>query len=62
MDLIEYQVLLPNKFWDLAKSKEELQRMIKQYFSVGYPYYAIQRIIKSRQAHVVVCTRRRNNG
>ncbi|EJT18595.1 hypothetical protein B353_22667 [Bacillus anthracis str. UR-1] len=22
MDLIEYQVLLPNKFWGLAKNKE----------------------------------------
>ena len=46
MDLIEYQVLLPNKFWSLAKSK------------VGYPHYEIQRIIKSGQVYVAVCTRR----
>lgn len=58
MDLIEYQVLLPNKFWDLAKSKDELKRMIEQYFAVGYPHYEIQRIIKSGQAFVAVCTRR----
>ncbi|MGH0587148.1 hypothetical protein ACQVQY_13790 [Bacillus mycoides] len=58
MDLIEYQVLLPNKFWDLAKSKDDLKRMIEQYFSVGYPHYEIQRIIKSEQAYVAVCTRR----
>ncbi|MBR9698391.1 hypothetical protein [Bacillus cereus] len=58
MDLIEYQVLLPNKFWDLAKSKEDLNQMIEQYFKVGYPHYEIQRITKSGQAHVAVCTRR----
>ncbi|AGE75841.1 hypothetical protein P9W99_18475 [Bacillus cereus] len=58
MDLIEYQVLLPNEFWDLAKSNDELMQMIEQYFSVGYPHYEIQRIIKSGQAYVAVCTRR----
>ncbi|HDR7447370.1 TPA: hypothetical protein QCX35_003467 [Bacillus toyonensis] len=58
MDLIEYQVLLPNKFWELAESNEELKQMIKQYFSVGYPHYEIQRIIKSGQAHIAVCIRR----
>ncbi|CCW08029.1 MULTISPECIES: hypothetical protein [Bacillus] len=58
MDLNEYQVLLPNKFWDLAKSKEELKLMIEQYFKVGYPHYEIQRIIKSGQAYVAVCTGR----
>ncbi|AQY37870.1 hypothetical protein P4V72_03365 [Bacillus thuringiensis] len=58
MDLDEYQVLLPNKFWDLAKSKEELKLMIEHYFSVGYPHYEIQRIIKSGQAYVAVCTGR----
>ncbi|PGE75619.1 hypothetical protein [Bacillus toyonensis] len=58
MDLIEYQVLLPNKFWDLAKSKDELKQMIEQYFKVGYPHYEMQRIIKSGQAYVAVCTRR----
>ncbi|MCQ6527885.1 hypothetical protein [Bacillus mycoides] len=58
MDLIEYQVLLPNKFWDLAESKDELKQLIEQYFSIGYPHYEIQRIIKSGQAYVAVCTRR----
>ncbi|WP_085451251.1 hypothetical protein [Bacillus toyonensis] len=58
MDLIEYQVLLPNKFWDLEKSNEELKQMIEQYFKVGYPHYEIQRIIKSGQAHIAICIRR----
>ncbi|PGZ46108.1 hypothetical protein COE56_25310 [Bacillus anthracis] len=58
MRLTEYQVLLPNKFWDLAKSKDELKQMIEQYFKNGYPHYEIQRIIKSGQAYVAVCTRR----
>ncbi|MGH1256007.1 MULTISPECIES: hypothetical protein [Bacillus] len=58
MRLTEYEVLLPNKFWDLAKSEEELKRMIEQYFIVGYQHYEIQRIIKSGQAHIAICTRR----
>ncbi|ACJ81297.1 hypothetical protein ACQVQT_24890 [Bacillus paranthracis] len=58
MRLTEYQVLLPNKFWNLAESKDELKQMIEQYFNVGYPHYEIQRIIKSGQAYVAVCTRR----
>ncbi|HDR8094634.1 hypothetical protein CBR59_22035 [Bacillus thuringiensis] len=58
MRLTEYQVLLPNKFWNLAKSKDELKQMIDQYFKAGYPHYEIQRIIKSGQAYVAVCTRR----
>ncbi|HHY2674562.1 hypothetical protein ABEX53_28750 [Bacillus toyonensis] len=58
MDLVEYQVLLPNKFWDLAKNKDELKQMIEEYFKIGYPHYEIQRIIKSGQAYVAVCTRR----
>ncbi|ONG91859.1 hypothetical protein BKK40_08130 [Bacillus cereus] len=58
MRLTEYQVLLPNKFWDLAKSKDELKQMIEQYFNVGYPHYELQRIIKSGKAYVAVCTRR----
>jgi len=58
MRLIEYQVLLPNKFWDLAKSKEELKQMVEKYSSVGYPHYEIQRIIKSGQAYIAVCVRR----
>ncbi|MCU5161652.1 hypothetical protein ACS2QC_02040 [Bacillus cereus group sp. Bce033] len=51
-------MLLPNKFWNLAESKDELKQMIEQYFNVGYPHYEIQRIIKSGQAYVAVCTRR----
>ncbi|MCM3219628.1 hypothetical protein M3644_07395 [Bacillus cereus] len=58
MDLIEYQVLLPNKFWNLAKNKDELKQMIEQYFKFSYPHYEIQRVIKSGQAYVAVCTRR----
>ncbi|PEW61609.1 hypothetical protein CN448_29895 [Bacillus cereus] len=58
MDLIEYQVLLPNKFWDLTGRKDDLKKLIEQYFNVGYPHYEIQRIIKSGQAYVAVCTRR----
>ncbi|MED0902471.1 hypothetical protein [Bacillus nitratireducens] len=58
MDLVVYQVLLPNKYWELAKNGEELKQMIEQYFSVGYPHYDIQRIIKSGQAHIAFCTRR----
>ncbi|MED2127970.1 hypothetical protein P4V88_22885 [Bacillus thuringiensis] len=58
MDLIEYQVLLPDKFWDLARSEDELNKIIEQYFKVGYPHYEIQRIIKSGQAHIAVCKRR----
>ncbi|WP_406654104.1 hypothetical protein [Bacillus cereus] len=58
MDSIEYQVLLPNKFGYLAKSKEELKQMVEKYFSVGYPHYEIQRIIKSGQAYIAVCVRR----
>lgn len=58
MDLVVYQVLLPNKFWELAKNREKLEQMIERYFSVGYPHYGIQRIIKSGQSHIAVCTRR----
>ncbi|MDF9538123.1 hypothetical protein P5750_22420 [Bacillus cereus] len=58
MDSMEYQVLLPKKFWDLAENKNELKKMIEQYFKVGYPQYEIQQIIKSGQAYVAVCTRR----
>ncbi|MED2753245.1 hypothetical protein P4278_27150 [Bacillus thuringiensis] len=47
MDLNEYQVPLPNKFWDLAKSNDELKQMIEQYFKVGYPHYEIQQVAKS---------------
>ncbi|GAB6470756.1 hypothetical protein PDR89_23005 [Bacillus cereus group sp. Bc002] len=58
MRLTEYQVLLPNKFWNLAESKDELKEMIEKYFKVGYPHYEIQQIIKSGQAHIAICTRR----
>ncbi|MCU5039337.1 hypothetical protein OB972_07120 [Bacillus cereus] len=58
MDLIEYQVLLPSKFWDLARSEDELKELIQKYFKIGYPHYEIQRIIQSGQAYVAICTRR----
>ncbi|AFQ19369.1 hypothetical protein P9Y62_22660 [Bacillus thuringiensis] len=58
MDLIEYQVLLPSKFWDLARSEDELKEIIQKYFKIGYPHYEIQRIIQSGQAYVAICTRR----
>ncbi|MGQ3739339.1 hypothetical protein [Bacillus sp. Fil] len=58
MDLIEYQVLLPDKFWDLAKSKDESKQMIEKYLKIGYPHYEIQRIIQSGQAYIAVCVRR----
>ncbi|AXY07412.1 hypothetical protein CUC43_11335 [Bacillus thuringiensis LM1212] len=58
MRLTEYQVLLPNKFWNLAESNDELKEMIEKYFKVGYPHYEIQQIIKSGQAHIAICTRR----
>lgn len=62
MDLIVYQVLLPNEFWELAKSQEELKQKIEQYFKVCYLHYEIQNIIKSGRAYVAVCTGRQNNG
>ncbi|HDR7854824.1 hypothetical protein ACS47_07865 [Bacillus cereus] len=58
MDLIEYQVLLPSKFWELARSEDRLKEMIQKYFKIGYPHYEIQRIIQSGQAYVAICTRR----
>ncbi|MGE6618536.1 hypothetical protein [Bacillus mycoides] len=58
MDLIEYQVLLPNKFWDLATRNDELKQMIEQYFKVGYPHYEIQQVVKSGQARIAICIRR----
>ncbi|MDA1775755.1 hypothetical protein BK742_29425 [Bacillus thuringiensis serovar pingluonsis] len=58
MDLIEYQVLLPSKFWELARSEDGLKEMIQKYFKIGYPHYEIQRIIQSGQAYVAICTRR----
>ncbi|HDR5271818.1 hypothetical protein [Bacillus thuringiensis] len=51
-------MLLPNKFWDLARNEEELKLMIEQYFSVGYSHYEIQRIINSGQTHIAICIRR----
>ncbi|PFD35089.1 hypothetical protein CN285_24525 [Bacillus cereus] len=58
MEEVTYQVLLPKKLWEVTKDKDELKKMIENYFSVGYPHYEIQRIIKSGQAYVTVCTRR----
>ncbi|PHE92492.1 hypothetical protein COF81_19745 [Bacillus pseudomycoides] len=58
MNLVSYQVLLPNKFWEKANNEEELNQMIEHYFNVSYPNYEIQKIIKSGQAHMAVCVRR----
>ncbi|PER40726.1 hypothetical protein COL26_09295 [Bacillus thuringiensis] len=58
MNLIKYQVLLPNKFWDLAKNNDELKQMIEHYFKVGYPHYEIQQIVKSGKTRVAICIRR----
>ncbi|MBJ8039014.1 hypothetical protein COM05_17045 [Bacillus toyonensis] len=58
MDLVEYQVLLPNKFWDLAESKDELKKMLEQYFSVAYPHYKIKRIIRNGESHIAICERK----
>ncbi|MCU4715949.1 hypothetical protein OCE25_27245 [Bacillus cereus] len=58
MDLVEYQVLLPNKFWDLAKSEDELNQMIKKYFSVGYPHYKIKKIIQNGESRIAICERK----
>ncbi|MED1113392.1 MULTISPECIES: hypothetical protein [Bacillus cereus group] len=55
MTLVSYQVLLPNKFWELAESKEELKQMIKQYFNSNYPNYRIQRVIRSGESYVAIC-------
>ncbi|MGG0258141.1 hypothetical protein ABEY48_08690 [Bacillus mycoides] len=58
MDLVEYQVLLPNKFWDLAKNEEELKQMIERYFSVGYPHYKIKKIIQNGKSQIAICERK----
>ncbi|QWH10322.1 hypothetical protein EXW38_02445 [Bacillus mycoides] len=58
INLATYQVLLPQKFWEQANNEEELNQVINQYFSVGYPHYEIQKIIKSGQAHLAICIRR----
>ncbi|MDM5189383.1 hypothetical protein QUF99_19345 [Bacillus sp. DX4.1] len=58
INLVPYQVLLPRKFWEQAKNEKELNEMIEQYFSVGYPNYEIQEIIESGESHVEICVRR----
>ncbi len=58
MRLTEYQVLLPNKFWNLAKNKEELKQMIEQYFKGSYPHYKIKKIIRSGESHIAICERK----
>ncbi|QWI46695.1 hypothetical protein [Bacillus mycoides] len=58
INLVPYQVLLPQKFWEQANNEEELNQVIDQYFSVGYPHYEIQKIIKSGQAYLAICIRR----
>ncbi|OOR10202.1 hypothetical protein BW897_23995 [Bacillus cereus] len=58
INLVTYQVLLPQKFWEQANSEEELNQMIKKYFSVGYPYYEIQTIIGDEKSNIAICIRR----
>ncbi|OOR30270.1 hypothetical protein [Bacillus cereus] len=58
INLVTYQVLLPQKFWEQTNNEEELNQVIDQYFSIGYPHYEIQKIIKSGQAHLAICIRR----
>ncbi|MED1382101.1 hypothetical protein [Bacillus mycoides] len=58
INLVTYQVLLPRNFWKQENSEEELNQMIKKYFSVGYPHYEIQKITEDGQTHIAVCVRR----
>ncbi|CAH2465072.1 hypothetical protein [Bacillus mycoides] len=58
INLASYHVLLPQKFWKQANNVEEINQMIEQYFSVGYPHYEIQQITESGQAHLAICIRR----
>ncbi|EOO74923.1 hypothetical protein IIC_02377 [Bacillus cereus VD021] len=58
INLVTYQVLLPQKFWEQTNNEEELNLMIEQYFRVGYPNYETQEIIESGVAHIAVCIRR----
>ncbi|WP_017154162.1 hypothetical protein [Bacillus bingmayongensis] len=58
INLVPYQVLLPRKFWEKANDEKELKQMIEHYFSVSYPDYEIQQIIKSGESHVAICVRR----
>ncbi|PFW87218.1 hypothetical protein COL32_27740 [Bacillus pseudomycoides] len=57
MNMVTYQVLLPQKFWKQAKSEKELNQMIEHYFSVGYPNYVIREIIESGESHIAICVR-----
>ncbi|MDM5237461.1 hypothetical protein QUF83_15150 [Bacillus cereus] len=57
MDLIEYQVLLPRKFWEQVNNEEELNQMIEKYFSAGYPNYKILKIIQDGESHIAICER-----
>ncbi|WP_144561615.1 hypothetical protein [Bacillus mycoides] len=57
MNLVPYQVLLPNKFWEQAKNEEELNQMIEKYLSVSYPNYNIQKIIQDGESHIAICER-----
>ncbi|PED84335.1 hypothetical protein CON65_02570 [Bacillus pseudomycoides] len=54
---VPFRVLLPQQFWEQANSEEELNQMIEQYFSVGYPNYEIQEIVEDDKYHLAICTR-----
>lgn len=57
MDLIKYQVLLPNRFWDLGNSKDELKQMIERYILNSYPGYQIEKVIKENESYIAICIR-----
>lgn len=57
MEDITYQVLLPKKFWEIAKDKDKLKGLISSYFSVGYPKYSIKRIVQDGEFHIAICVR-----
>ncbi|ARJ23831.1 hypothetical protein B7492_22685 [Bacillus mycoides] len=57
MDLDEYQVLLPNKFWDLGNSKDELKQVIERYILNSYPGYWIEKVIQENVCYIAICTR-----
>ncbi|EJP84673.1 hypothetical protein [Bacillus cereus] len=58
INLVTYQVLLPQKFWEEANDEAELSKMIKHYFRVGYPHYVIKKIINDGESHIAICERR----
>ncbi|MED1557553.1 hypothetical protein [Bacillus paramycoides] len=58
MEEVTYQILLPKKFWEVAKDKDELKRLIRNHFSIGYPNYSVKRIVQNGDFHIAICVRR----